>query len=349
MSHLAGTVVLETQKERNDAMGKKELSVVIAVVVVTVVIALLWVSRPAPEDGLYHVGITQLMTNPGIDAIRDGFLDEMSKLGYIEGENIRYTLRNAQGDQSISQSIAQSFVNARCDMIFAITTPSAQVSARAIVGTNIPLVFGAVTDPVTAGLVDSLERPGGNITGTSDRWPTSAQFDLLLQLRPDVRRIGVVYNPGEANSDDNMREVEKVCADKGLQIVTVAVSNTSEVLAAAQSLVGRVDAFYVSADNTVITAMDAVVRVSEQNKIPLLPGVSSNVEQGGFGTLGPNYFDVGVEAARIADRIIKGENAGDIPVATAKRFEYFFNLRSAEATGVVIPDSLLEQATHIYR
>ena len=323
----------------------------IATISVIVIIAgiFVWKRQAASNKELYHIGITQLMTNPGIDAIRDGFLDEMSKLGYVEGENIRYTMRNSQGDNSIAQSIAKGFVNARCDMIFAITTPTTQVCAQEIKGTNIPLVFGAVTDPVAAGLVNSLERPGGNITGTSDRWPTAAQFDLLLQLCPNVRRIGVVYNPGETNSDDNMREVEKVCEDKNLQLIKVSVSNTNEVLAAAQSLVGRIDAFYVSADNTVITAMDAVVRISERHRIPLLPGVSSNVEQGGFGTLGPNYFDVGVEAARIADRIIRGERAGDIPVATAKNFEYFFNLKSAEATSVNIPDSLLNKASQIFR
>jgi putative ABC transport system substrate-binding protein len=288
------------------------------------------------------------MTNPGIDAIREGFISEMTKLGYKDSVNIKYTFGNSQGDNTVAQSIAKKFVNDKCDMIFGITTPTAQVCAQEIKGTNIPLVFGAVTDPVSAGLVNSLESPGGNITGTSDRWPTSAQFDLLLQLVPSAKRIGVVYNPGETNSESNIKEVEQVCKNKNLQLIKVAVSNTSEVYAAAQSLVGKIDAFYVSADNTVITAMDAVIKISEKNRIPLLPGVSSNVEQGGFGTLGPNYFDVGVEAAKIADRIIKGEKPSDIPVSTAKNFEYFFNLKSAKATGVVIPEDLLKKASKIY-
>lgn len=300
------------------------------------------------EKKVYHIGINQLMTNPGIDAIREGFLDEMGKLGYKEGDNIKYSQENSQGDNTTAQSIAKKFISDKVDLIFAITTPTAQVCANEVKGTNIPLVFGAVTDPVSAGLVNSLEKPGGNITGTSDRWPTAAQFDLLLQLVPKVKRVGVVYNPGESNSEANIKEVEKVCQDKGLQLVKVAVSNTSEVYAAAQSLVKKIDAFYVSADNTVITAMDAVIKVSEKNKIPLLPGVSSNVEQGGFGTLGPDYFDVGVASARIADRIIKGEKASDIPVATATRYEYFFNSKSAKATNVVIPDSLLKKASKVY-
>lgn len=301
------------------------------------------------EKKVYTIGISQLMTNPGIDAIRKGFLSEMTKLGYTEGKNIKYIQENSQGDNSVAQSIAKKFVNEKVDMIFAITTPTAQVCANEIKGTNIPMVFGAVTDPVGAGLVKSLEKPGGNITGTSDKWPVAAQFDLLLKLVPTVKTIGVVYNPGESNSEDNMKVVKKVCKEKNLKLITVPVSNTSEVYAAAQSLVGKIDAFYVSADNTVITAMDAVIKVSEKNKIPLLPGVSSNVEQGGFGTLGPNYFDVGVESAKIADRIIKGEKPGDIPVSTAKKFDYFFNLKSAKATNVVIPDSLLKKAAKVYK
>ena len=246
---------------------------------------------------VFKVGIVQLMTNPGIDAIREGFLAEMGKLGYKEGQNIKYSQENSQGDNNVALGIAKKFVNDKVNLVFAITTPTAQICANELKGTNIPLVFGAVTDPVSAGLVNSLEKPGVNITGTSDKWPTSAQFDLLLQLLPRVKRIGVVYNPGEANSEANIKEVEKVCLSKNLKLIKVPVSNTSEVYSAAQSLVGKIDAFYVSADNTVITAMDAVIKVSEKNKIPLLPGVSSNVEQGGFGTLGPDYFDIGAESA----------------------------------------------------
>lgn len=305
-------------------------------------------NSPIKKEKVYHIGISQLMTNPGIDAIRDGFIGEMTNLGYKDSVNIKYTFENSQGDNIVAQSIAKKFVNEKCDMIFAITTPTTQVCAKEIKGTNIPLVFGAVTDPISAGLVTTLEKPGGNITGTSDKWPTAAQFDLLLQLVPTVKTIGVVYNPGETNSEYNILEVENVCKTKNLKLLKVAVSNTSEVYAAAQSLVGKIDAFYVSADNTVITAMDAVIKISEKNEIPLLPGVSSNVEQGGFGTLGPNYYDVGVEAAKIADKIIKGEKPADIPVSTAKNFEYFFNLKSAKATGVVIPEDLLKKASKVY-
>jgi len=318
----------------------------------TAVVVLLTLSgcdnRSVPTTKQVHIGITQIATHPGIDAIRKGFIDEMTRLGYQEGKNVTYDQSNAQGDMPIAQSIAQKLAQQRCDLIFAISTPSAQTVAQTIKGSSIPLVFGAVTDPVSAGLVTSMEHPGGNITGTSDRWPVDKQFDLLIRLVPGVKKVGLVYNPGEANAEANLKVVEAVCLARNLEVVKVSVANTSEVQTAAQSLIGRCEAMYVPADNTVIAAMQAVVKVSEQNRIPLLPGVSSNVEQGGFGTLGPDYYDVGVVSAEIADQVLKGKKAGDIPVATAQRFEYFFNKRSAAATGVVIPEDLLKKAAKIY-
>lgn len=305
-------------------------------------------SKKQQESRKIRIGITQIATHPGIDAIRKGFLDEMEKLGYKEGENVTYDQTNAQGDMPTAQSIAQKFVRDKCNLIFAISTPSSQTVAQAIKGTSIPLVFGAVTDPVSAGLIVSMDRPGNNITGTSDQWPVDKQFDLLLQLVPTVKTVGLVYNPGETNSESNLKVVERVCNARNLKIVRVSVSSTSEVYTAAKSLVGRCDAIYVPADNTVIAAMDSVVKVAEENKIPLLPGVSSNVEQGGFGTLGPDYYDVGVQSAKLADQVLKGEKPGDIPVATAERLEYYFNKRSAAAMGITIPEDLLKKATKVY-
>ena len=305
--------------------------------------------RGNSERAVTRIGITQIATHPGIDAIREGFLDEMRRNGYSEADGVVYQLSNAQGDMATSQAIAQKLAGDKCDLIFAISTPSSQAVAQAIKGTGIPLVFGAVTDPVAAGLVASLAHPGGNITGTSDSWPVPEQFRLLLTVAPNVRTVGLVYNPGETNAESNVKAVEEACSTLGLRVVTVPVSSTNEVQQAAQSLVGRCDALYVPADNTVIAAMDAVVRVSEENKLPLLPGVSSSVEQGGFGTLGPNYRDIGVESAKLAQEILRGQAPRNIPVATAKRFELFFNLRSARASGVNIPQSLIDRAAKVYR
>jgi putative ABC transport system substrate-binding protein len=337
------------KQDREKIMNKRFISVFITLVTAVAIVALFMGCKKRESPSLLRIGITQIATHPGIDAIRAGFIEEMARLGYTDGKNIVYEQSNAQGEMTMAQSIAQKLVQEKCRLIFAISTPSSQAVAQAIKGTEIPLVFGAVTDPVAAGLVESMEKPGRNITGTSDQWPVKDQFDLLLRLVPKVKRVGLVYNPGEANAEANIKVVEKACHEKGLDVVKVSVSNTSEVQTAAASLVGRCDAFYVPADNTVIAAMDAVIRVSEQNKIPLLPGVSSNVEQGGFGTLGPDYHDIGIESAKLAAQVLQGKRAGEIPVATATRFEYFFNLRSAKATGIEIPPDLIEKAAKVYR
>jgi putative tryptophan/tyrosine transport system substrate-binding protein len=297
---------------------------------------------------LPKIAVIQLVTNPGIDAVRDGFISGMESNGFVNGKNVSYLMLNSEGDAIAAELQVRKIISEKCTAVFAITTPTAQTCFKGLKDTGIPLVFGAVTDPISAGLVNTLDHPGNNTTGTSDKWPTLSQFKLLLDLVPTVKKVGVVYNPGEANSEANIKEVQEVCSQLGLTLILENASDTKGVELAATSLVGKIDAFYVSADNTVITAMDIIVKISEDKDIPLLPGVSSNVEQGGFGTLGPDYVDIGNESAKIMVRILKGEKAGEIAVATASRFEYFFNTKSAKATKVIIPDSLLKIASKVY-
>jgi putative ABC transport system substrate-binding protein len=234
------------------------------------------------------------------------------------------------------------------DLVFSISTPSSQACVEALRGTKTPIVFGSITDPVAAGLVKSLDKPGGTITGTSDVWPVEDQFRLLQKLVPAAKKLGVLHNPAEANSQASMKLVENAASKVGFELVKVPVNGSSEVAAAARSLVGRCDAIYIPADNTVISGLAAVVAVSEESKIPLMPGDTSNVEVGGFGTIGHDYASIGAESARIADKIIKGTPPGDIPVAKSKVYRYYFNLRSAKAMGVTIPEDLLKQAAEVY-
>lgn len=296
-----------------------------------------------------RIAITQIVTHPGIDAVRNGFEHEMIKLGYREGKNVLYERSNANGDFSVAQAIARKLAASQPDLVFSISTPSSQACAGALRGTKTPIVFGAITDPVAAGLVKSLDKPGGMITGTSDVWPVEDQFYLLQQLVPKVKKLGVLYNPAEANSKASMKLVEEASANVGFKLVKVPVNASSEVAAAARSLVGRCDAIYIPADNTVISGLAAVVAVSEENRIPLMPGDTSNVEVGGFGTVGHDYASIGAESAHIADKILKGTPPGDIPVAKSKVYRYYFNLRSAKAMGVTIPADLLKQAAAVYR
>lgn len=294
------------------------------------------------------IAITQIVTHPGIDAVRTGFEQEMTRLGYREGDSVEYQRSNANGDFATAQAIARKIAASPPDLVFSISTPSSQTCVEALRGTKTPIVFGSITDPVAAGLVQSLDKPGGMITGTSDVWPVEDQFRLLQQLVPAAKKLGVLHNPAEANSQASMKLVEEAAAKSGFDLVKVPVSSSNEVTAAARSLVGRCDAIYVPADNTVISGLAAIVAISEENKIPLMPGDTSNVEVGGFGTVGHDYTSIGAESARIADQVLKGVPPGEIPIAKSKVYRYYFNLRSAKATGVTIPDDLLKQAAEVY-
>lgn len=305
-------------------------------------------NKDQPQAAKKRIAITQIVTHPGIDAVRNGFEQEMTRLGYREGDNVKYERSNANGDFSTAQAIARKIAASSPDLVFSISTPSSQACVEALRGTKTPIVFGSITDPVAAGLVKSLDRPGGMITGTSDVWPVEDQFRLLQQLVPKAKKLGVLHNPAEANSQASMKLVEEAAAKVGFELVKVPVNAISEVAAAARSLVGRCDAIYIPADNTVISGLAAVVAVSNENKIPLMPGDTSNVEVGGFGTVGHDYASIGAESARIADKVLKGTPPGDIPVGKSKVYRYYFNLRSAKATGVTVPEDLLKQAAAVY-
>ena len=327
------------------------LSVFLAVLGLGVVVSLVACpsknNTPAPAKKI-RIGVTQIATHPGIDMVREGFLEEMARQGFKEGDNVEYEFTNANGDFPTAQSIAKRFAASDFDLIFSISTPSTQTLKNALVGKATPLVFGAITDPVSAGIVESLDRPGGSITGTTDVWPIDEQLALLRRLVPEAKRIGVVHNPSESNSVHSVEILKKVAQDQGLELVLVPVSSSNEVVVAAQSLVGRTDAIYIPADNTVIAALGAMISVSERHGIPLMPGDTSNVQEGGFGTIGHDYAAIGAESAKIAALILNGSAPSDIPVRTSTVHEYYFNLRSAQATGVDIPRELLDQAKEVY-
>ena len=221
-----------------------------------------------------QIGVLQLVEHPALDAARQGFIDRLSELGY-EAE---FDIQSAQNEMSIAVTIAQKFKSDRKDLVLAIATPAAQAAVNVI--DDIPILITAVTDPVAAQLVDSIERPGGNLTGTSDLTPVRTQLELLTQIVPNARRVGVLYNSGEVNSVVQVQIARDAARDLGLTLVEATAATTAEVLQAAQSLVGRVDAIYVPTDNTVVAAIESVVLVSEQARLPLIAGEDQSVENG---------------------------------------------------------------------
>lgn len=288
------------------------------------------------------IGIVQIVEHPALDAARQGFLDSLKAGGYVEGKNLTVDYKNAQGDQSTLNSIAQKFATDKPDLILAIATPSAQAMAAAT--NDIPILITAVTDPVTAKLVNSMDKPGTNVTGTTDMNPIKDQFDLLKKLVPDAKAVGIIYNAGEVNSQVQVSMAKKVAADMGLSIVEATVASSADVMTAAQSLVGRVQAVYVPTDNTVVSAAQAVLQVTDKNKIPVISGESSVVDMGGLGTIGINYSNLGKQTGDMALKILKGAKPQDMPIESQKDFDTIINKDSAQALGITVPADIAGKA-----
>lgn len=295
----------------------------------------------------YHIGIVQIVEHPSLDAARKGFVDALAAHGLREGQNVRYDVRNAQGDLSTARLIAQQLVASNVDLILAIATPTAQAAAQAT--STIPILITAVTDPVAARLVKSLERPGTNVTGTSDMTPVSAQLQLLKRLLPSARKVGVVYNAGEVNSQVQLELTQQAAKTLGLEVLTASASSSTDVLTAAQSLASRVDAFYVFTDNTVVSALESVIKVAEQARKPLIVGEGDSVRRGGLATVGIDYYRLGQQTGEMALRVLNGASPAEMPIEFQKDARLVVNLAAASRMGVTIPDAILREAAEVVR
>jgi len=317
---------------------------VVLAVALVVVLALGIGGQPAMK---YKVGIAQLGTHDALDAAREGFIDQMEEEGFIEGENVDYIIRNAAFEASNYATIAQYLVSADVDLIFSIATPITQACASAVEGTDIPVVFSAVTDPVTAGFAESWEEPGGQITGASDWADVEAQVQLGMDIHP-ASKLGIIYNAGEVNSVVQIDELKKVKSSLNItEIVEATAASTADVYAAAQSLVGRVDAIWEPSDNTVAGAIQSVVQVCEENDIPLFASDIGMAKKGCISGLGLDYYVNGQKAAELAARILEGEDPATIPVSTTPMTIVYLCPDAAERMGTTIPQAVLDTATEV--
>jgi len=296
-------------------------------------------------DDARVVAITQIVEHPALDAAHQGVKDELAEHGYIDGENLRLMHESAQGNSAIATQIARKFVGESPDVIVAIATPSAQTVAAAARKT--PVVFSAVTDPVVAKLVKSWEAPGANITGVSDMLPIEKHIDLLQRVIPDAKKIGTVYNPGEANAVALIELLEERLAARGLELVKGAATKTSEVLGAARSLVGKADAIYLTTDNTVISAAEAVVSVGERSNIPVFAADTATVARGAVAALGFDYYKHGRQTGAMVVRILEGAETATMPVETMEELDLFVNPAAGERMGLTLSDDLIKDAKEV--
>lgn len=293
------------------------------------------------------VAITQIVEHPALDAAHQGVVDELAERGYREGENLRLMHESAQGNSAIASQIARKFVGESPDVIVAIATPSAQTVAAA--AREIPVIFSAVTDPVAAKLVKSWEAPGANITGVSDMLPIEKHLDMLQRVMPDAKRIGTVYNPGEANAAALVELLEERLSARGLELVKGAATKTSEVLGAARSLVGKADAIYLTTDNTVISAAEAVISVGERAKIPVFAADTATVKRGAVVALGFNYYNHGRQTGAMVARVLEGATTADMPVEIMEELDLYVNPEAGERMGITLSEDLIQEAVKVVK
>ncbi len=301
----------------------------------------------AENNASFKVGIAQLVEHPSLDAAREGFIQALLDNGFRE-EDIEVKL--AQGDPNTNTTIAQKFVADKKDLVLAIATSTAQAVVKEAESVGMPVLFTAITDPLGAKLVDNLEKPGKNVTGTSDTHPDA--IPLLMQFIkeefPDIKTVGLIYNAGEQNAVVNVERAKEELEKLGLNSEEVTVATSAEVKQAAESLVGRVDAIYVPKDNTVVQALESVLQVGAEKKVPIFAGETDSVERGALASYGLDYVKLGYKTGMMAVDILKnGKNPGDIPVGYPDDLGLVINADAAQKMGVTITDSMRSKAEEV--
>ena len=296
------------------------------------------------EKSVTKVGILQLATHPALGAAKDGFIQGLEDAGFKDGKNIEIILKNPEGDSAILNQMAADLVRS-CDIVLAIATPAAIAvqTAAETNGKDIPILFTAVTDAVDAQLVASNEKPGGNITGTSDINPVTDQIDLMKELLPGIKKFGILYNASEPNSIVQARLAKEEAAKHEIAVIEKTVTDVQGLPSAVQQLINDgAEAFYLPTDNLVATSMPTIVEKTNAAKVPTVCGEGGMVSSGGSITYGINYFNLGKQTAAMAAKIINGTKPADIPVETqpAAQLEVSANLAAFEEMGIVIPDSI---------
>jgi putative ABC transport system substrate-binding protein len=294
----------------------------------------------------YNVGISQFVEHPSLDKAREGFIDGLAESGYIDGENISIDTQNAQADFSTAQTIAQRFKQNNFDLILAIATPSAQAAANVVKET--PVLITAVTDPVEAGVVDSMEKPGRNVTGTTDMNPVNRQLELIKEFIPNLSDIGILYNPGEVNSVVQVDIAKEKAEEMGVNIHEGTVSNSSEVSLAVASIIDKVDAIYIPTDNIIVSALPTVLQNANAKNIPVFASENNSVEQGAIATVGIDYYELGKQTGKMAARILEGADPAETPIESSKELKLYINKTAADNINLEIPANLLEDADQIF-
>ncbi|MBR5309767.1 MAG: ABC transporter substrate-binding protein [Oscillospiraceae bacterium] len=323
---------------------KKILCVIMAIVTMLAVSG----CSGSADDGMIRIGVIQFMQHASLDEAYQGFVDGLAEAGYVEGENIKIDFQNASGEVSNCQQICDIFSNTGIDLALAIATPAAQAAVNVFQETNVPVLFTAVTDAVGAGLVDSNEAPGKNVTGTLDMPVIADQIAVIKEVLPEAKTLAILYTSSEANSEIQAEEAKAAAEALGMEVIIQTSSSSNDIPQVISSVVGLADAIYIPSDNAFASAMATVNHVATENQIPVFCAVEAMIAEGGIATTAIDYYELGKQTAAQAVRVLNGESASQIAVETQKECALVVNKTFAESVGVTIPAEILDKAAVIY-
>lgn len=291
------------------------------------------------------VAITAIVDHPALDAVRQGVIEELAAKGYKEGQNLTITYQSAQGNNGTAGQIAKQFIADKPDAIVAISTPSAQPLVAST--KDIPIIFSAVTDPVTAKLVSNMDASGTNVTGASNAIDFEPQLALMKQVYPNVKNIGYIYSPGEVNSSVILKRLKEKVAPMGITVHEAAANNSTEMAMATQGLASKVDLIYTPTDNHVMSAYEAISKAAAATKTPLFSMDTSTVRRGAAVAIGVNYLDLGRETGKIVYQVLQGTSPATIPVYRVKKLDIHVSPKNAAAQGLTLPQAVIDKADKV--
>ena len=319
-----------------------------AAVAAAVAVVAIFATSPATAiaaDAVKTVLVTAIVDHPALDAIRDGTRDELKAAGFEAGKNLRWEFQSAQGSAGTAGQIARKYIGENPDVIVAIATPSAQSLVAAT--KSIPIVYSGVADPIAAQLVKDWKPSGTNVTGLSHMLDLNRQIEIMKQVVPAVKKVGIVYNPGEVNSAVVVRQLKGLLEKQGIALIDVAAPRSVDVGPAAKSLIGKVDLIYSTTDNNVVSTYESLVKGCDDAKIPLVASDTDSVKRGAIAAYGVNFYALGRATGKIVARILRGEKPGDIPSSVSKDLALFINPAAAQKQGVTLTPAFLKQADQV--
>ncbi len=297
----------------------------------------------------YLISVNQFVEHPALDAVLKGLQDYLKD----NGVTAEFKVHNAQANMGTATQIGQQMIGEKADLLVAIATPSAQATAQALskapTEMKRPFLFTAVTDPVAAGLVEALDKPSEYITGVSDLLPLDKHLDMIMTFKPDIKRLGILYNAGEANSKATVARIREASGARGFKVVEATAAKTADVYTAAKSLVGRCDAVFITTDNTIVSALESVIKVGTQNKLPIFAADVDSVERGAVAAMGFDYYKHGYQTGAMAKKILEGTSPAKLPVESQEELQLQINLKASAAMGIEPPKVLVDSATKLYK